>query len=87
VYFHTGAVDNRALQAGFREKNLSPPTQKDLRNNPADAGFDFASGECFMARLIEFYRPQGFIPASPMFRPNRMGKVIAFPIAKSKKSA
>ncbi len=40
-----------------------------------------------MARLIEFYRPQGFIPASSTLRPNRMGKVIAFPVTKSKKSA
>jgi len=38
-----------------------------------------------MARLIKFYRPQGFVPASPTFRPNGRAKVIVFPTAKPKK--
>ena len=38
-----------------------------------------------MARLIEFYRPQGFIPVSPTFRPERKGKLIVFRAFRPKK--
>ena len=40
-----------------------------------------------MARLIEFYRPQGFNPANPMLPADRMGKLIPFPVTRIKKLA
>jgi len=40
-----------------------------------------------MARLIQFYRPQGFSPATPTLPADRMGKLIPFPVAGIKKLA
>jgi hypothetical protein len=40
---------------------------------------------CFMARLIEFYKPRGFTPALAL--PAERGKLIEFPLTKIKKLA
>jgi hypothetical protein len=40
-----------------------------------------------MARLIEFYTPQGFNPKSQRVSAGPMGKLIEFPAIKIKKSA
>jgi hypothetical protein len=41
----------------------------------------------FMARLIKFYKPQGFSPATQTLPLDRMGKLIQFPVTKIKKLA
>lgn len=40
-----------------------------------------------MARLIKFYKPQGFNPATQTLPADRMGKLIPFPVTVIKKLA
>jgi len=40
-----------------------------------------------MARLIKFYKPRSFTPATQTLPADRMGKLIEFPATKIKKLA